>query len=91
MGFKGQKQNPLNPPQKDSPVPSFPHKQTPQQPTPGPSDTRWLEELFREPPIPGPSPSSEPPEDVATREPEPEVAPTQSMEEPFVCPTTPSL
>ncbi|MBW0526520.1 hypothetical protein O181_066235 [Austropuccinia psidii MF-1] len=28
-------------------------------------------------------PSSEPPEDVPTREPEPEVAPTQSTEEPF--------
>ncbi|MBW0532865.1 hypothetical protein O181_072580 [Austropuccinia psidii MF-1] len=61
MGFKHQKQNPLNPPQQDSPVPSFPCKQTPRKPTPGPSDTRWLEELFREPspteepPIPGPS------------------------------------
>ncbi|MBW0534380.1 hypothetical protein O181_074095 [Austropuccinia psidii MF-1] len=29
-----------------------------------------------EPPIPGESPSSEPPEDIATHEPEPEVAPT---------------
>ncbi|MBW0540248.1 hypothetical protein O181_079963, partial [Austropuccinia psidii MF-1] len=37
----------------------------------------------KEPPIPGPSPSSEPPEDVLTREPEPEVASTQSTEEPF--------
>ncbi|MBW0570251.1 hypothetical protein O181_109966 [Austropuccinia psidii MF-1] len=36
-----------------------------------------------EPPIPGPSPSSEPHEDVQTCEHEPEVAPTQSMEEPF--------
>ncbi|MBW0465753.1 hypothetical protein O181_005468 [Austropuccinia psidii MF-1] len=36
-----------------------------------------------EPPIPGPSPSSKPDEDVPTREPEPEVALTQSMEEPF--------
>ncbi|MBW0579137.1 hypothetical protein O181_118852, partial [Austropuccinia psidii MF-1] len=36
-----------------------------------------------EPPIPGPSPSYKPPEDVPTHEPEPEVAPTQSMEEPF--------
>ncbi|MBW0519919.1 hypothetical protein O181_059634 [Austropuccinia psidii MF-1] len=85
-------QNPLNPPQNDSPVPSLPCKQTPRQPTPGPSGTRWLEELFRklfqakEPPIPGPSPSSQPPEDIPTREPEPEVAPTQSMEEPFACP-----
>ncbi|MBW0473406.1 hypothetical protein O181_013121 [Austropuccinia psidii MF-1] len=36
-----------------------------------------------EPPIPAPSPSSKPHEDVPTHEPEPEVAPTQSMEEPF--------
>ncbi|MBW0563184.1 hypothetical protein O181_102899, partial [Austropuccinia psidii MF-1] len=64
-------------------TPNLPHKQTPWQPTPGPSGTRWSEELFREPPIPAPSPSSEPPEDVLTCEPEPEVAPTQSMEEPF--------
>ncbi|MBW0502466.1 hypothetical protein O181_042181, partial [Austropuccinia psidii MF-1] len=39
--------------------------------------------VHNEPPIPGPSPSSEPPEDILTREPEPEVAPTQSMEEHF--------
>ncbi|MBW0552114.1 hypothetical protein O181_091829 [Austropuccinia psidii MF-1] len=32
-------QNPLNPPQQDSPVPSLPRKQTPQQPTTGPSGT----------------------------------------------------
>ncbi|MBW0486989.1 hypothetical protein O181_026704 [Austropuccinia psidii MF-1] len=48
----------------------------------GPSQTN-------EPPIPGPSPSSKPHEDVLTCEPEPEVAPTQSMEEPFACPTPP--
>ncbi|MBW0526225.1 hypothetical protein O181_065940 [Austropuccinia psidii MF-1] len=36
-----------------------------------------------EPPIPGPSPSSKAHEDIPTHEPEPEVAPTQSMEEPF--------
>ncbi|MBW0522446.1 hypothetical protein O181_062161 [Austropuccinia psidii MF-1] len=36
-----------------------------------------------EPPIPGPSPSSKPHEDVPNCEPEPEVASTQSMEEPF--------
>ncbi|MBW0511958.1 hypothetical protein O181_051673 [Austropuccinia psidii MF-1] len=34
-------------------------------------------------PIPCPSPSAEPHEDVPTCEPEPEVAPTQSTEEPF--------
>ncbi|MBW0515712.1 hypothetical protein O181_055427 [Austropuccinia psidii MF-1] len=36
-----------------------------------------------EPPITGPSPSSKPHEDIPTCEPEPEVAPTQSMKEPF--------
>ncbi|MBW0516581.1 hypothetical protein O181_056296 [Austropuccinia psidii MF-1] len=36
-----------------------------------------------EPPIPGWSPSSKPPEDFPTHEPEPEVAPTQSMDELF--------
>ncbi|MBW0551591.1 hypothetical protein O181_091306 [Austropuccinia psidii MF-1] len=72
-----------------SPVPSLPRNQTLRQPTPGPSGTQWLKELFcepsrtKEPPIPGPSPSCEPPEDILTREPEPEVAPTQSTEEPF--------
>ncbi|MBW0570806.1 hypothetical protein O181_110521, partial [Austropuccinia psidii MF-1] len=82
-------QNPPNPPQKDSPVPSLPRKQTLQQPTPGPSGTQWSEELFsepsrtKEPPIPGLSPSSEPPEDIPAHEPEPEVAPTQSTEEHF--------
>ncbi|MBW0504599.1 hypothetical protein O181_044314 [Austropuccinia psidii MF-1] len=43
----------------------------------------------KEPPIPGLSPSSQPPEDVTTCEPEPEVAPMQSTEEPFSHPTTP--
>ncbi|MBW0566245.1 hypothetical protein O181_105960 [Austropuccinia psidii MF-1] len=70
-------------------TPNLPCEQTPQQPTPSPSGTQWSEELFREhsqtkePPIPGPSPLSQPPEDNTTREPEPEVAPTQSTEEPF--------
>ncbi|MBW0519592.1 hypothetical protein O181_059307 [Austropuccinia psidii MF-1] len=78
-----------------SPITSLPCKQTPRQPTPGQSDTQWSGDLFREPfqtnepPIPGPSPSSKPHEDVPTREPEPEVALTQSMEEPFACPTPP--
>ncbi|MBW0548291.1 hypothetical protein O181_088006 [Austropuccinia psidii MF-1] len=64
-------------------------KETLRQPTPGPSGTQWSEELFREPsqtkepPIPDPSPSSKPPEDFPTWEPEPEVAPMQSKEEPF--------
>ncbi|MBW0512406.1 hypothetical protein O181_052121 [Austropuccinia psidii MF-1] len=67
------------------------------QPTPGLSGTQWSEDLSHkpsqhiEPPIPGPSPSSEPPEDVVTHEPEPEVAPTQSMEEPFDTPISPAL
>ncbi|MBW0483973.1 hypothetical protein O181_023688 [Austropuccinia psidii MF-1] len=43
-----------------------------------------------EPPIPGPSPSSKHHEDVMTCELEPEVAPTQSMEEPFDPPLVPS-
>ncbi|MBW0499689.1 hypothetical protein O181_039404, partial [Austropuccinia psidii MF-1] len=83
------KQNPLNPSQQDSPIPSLPREQAPRQPTPGPSDTQWSEELFcepsqtKDPPIPGPSPSSQPPEDNTAHEPEPEVAPTQSTEEPF--------
>ncbi|MBW0588183.1 hypothetical protein O181_127898, partial [Austropuccinia psidii MF-1] len=70
-------------------MPNLPGEQTPRQPTPGLSGTQWSEELFREPsqtkepPIPGPSPSSQPPEDDMTCEPEPEVAPTQSTEEPF--------
>ncbi|MBW0559546.1 hypothetical protein O181_099261 [Austropuccinia psidii MF-1] len=42
-----------------------------------------------EPPIPGPHPSSKPHEDVPTCDPDPEVALTQSMEEPFACPTPP--
>ncbi|MBW0490043.1 hypothetical protein O181_029758 [Austropuccinia psidii MF-1] len=41
-----------------------------------------------EPPIPGPSQPSEPHEDTSTCEPEPEVAPTQSMEENFVTPAS---
>ncbi|MBW0496231.1 hypothetical protein O181_035946 [Austropuccinia psidii MF-1] len=39
--------------------------------------------MHDEPPIPGPSTSSKPPEDVPTCEPEPEVSPMQSMGEPF--------
>ncbi|MBW0533793.1 hypothetical protein O181_073508 [Austropuccinia psidii MF-1] len=50
MGFKCQKQNPPNPPKKDSPVPCMPCKQTPCQPTPGPSGTQWSEDLSRNPP-----------------------------------------
>ncbi|MBW0586285.1 hypothetical protein O181_126000, partial [Austropuccinia psidii MF-1] len=83
------KQNSPNPPRRDSPVPRLPCEQTLRQPTPGLSGTRWSEELFhepsrtKEPPIPGRSPSSQPPEDDTTCGPEPEVAPTQSTEEPF--------
>ncbi|MBW0580005.1 hypothetical protein O181_119720, partial [Austropuccinia psidii MF-1] len=82
-------QNPPNPPRQYSPIPSLPCEQTPRQPTAGPSGTQWSEELLPEPPIPGLSPSSQPPEDDTTREPEPEVAPTQSTEEPFARPATP--
>ncbi|MBW0497972.1 hypothetical protein O181_037687 [Austropuccinia psidii MF-1] len=73
----------------------MPCKQSPRQPTPGPSGTGWSEELFRrssqnkEPPIPGLSPPSKPPEDVLTGEPEPEGALTQFTEEPFAFPATP--
>ncbi|MBW0583983.1 hypothetical protein O181_123698, partial [Austropuccinia psidii MF-1] len=83
------KQNQLNPPRQESPIPSLPRKQTPWQPTPGPSGTQWLQDLFHEhsqmdePPIPGLSPSSKPIEDTPTCELEPEVAPTQSMDKPF--------
>ncbi|MBW0554410.1 hypothetical protein O181_094125 [Austropuccinia psidii MF-1] len=45
----GAKTKPPEPPRQDSPVPSLPREQTPRQPTPGPSGTRWSEELFREP------------------------------------------
>ncbi|MBW0490357.1 hypothetical protein O181_030072 [Austropuccinia psidii MF-1] len=89
MGFKHQKQNPLNPPQQDNPFPCMPCNQPLWQPAPGPSGTQWSEDLFREPsqhdepPIPGPSQPSEPNEDALTNEPEPEVAPMQSTEEPF--------
>ncbi|MBW0533255.1 hypothetical protein O181_072970 [Austropuccinia psidii MF-1] len=38
--------NQPNPPQQDSPIPSFPCEQTPWQPTPGPSGTQWSEDLF---------------------------------------------
>ncbi|MBW0540584.1 hypothetical protein O181_080299 [Austropuccinia psidii MF-1] len=89
MGFKRQEHNPPNPPPQDSPVPCMPLQQTPQQPTPGLSGTQWSEDLFRkpsqhdEPPIPGLSQPSEPHGDTLTREPEPEVAPMQSIEEPL--------
>ncbi|MBW0564932.1 hypothetical protein O181_104647 [Austropuccinia psidii MF-1] len=82
-------QNPPNPPQKETPVPCMPCEQTPWPPIPGPSGTQWSKDLFREP-----SQHKEPPiqssesqvplhQDISTCEPEPEVAPTQSMEEPF--------
>ncbi|MBW0549203.1 hypothetical protein O181_088918 [Austropuccinia psidii MF-1] len=70
-----------------SPVPSSIVLSTP--PVRPPSDGHFTPQPERkpsqhhEPPIPGLSPSSKPAEDVATCEPEPEVPPTQSMEEPF--------
>ncbi|MBW0478963.1 hypothetical protein O181_018678 [Austropuccinia psidii MF-1] len=81
--------NPPNSPQQDFPIPHMPCEQTLGQPTPGSSGSQWLEDLFcepsqnNEPPIPGPSQASEPHEDPSTCEPEPEVASTQSTEEPF--------
>ncbi|MBW0528757.1 hypothetical protein O181_068472 [Austropuccinia psidii MF-1] len=97
MGFKRQKQRQPNPPQQDSPIPSLLCEQTPRQPTPGPSGTQCELTLppfvnssqTNEPTIPCPSPSSKPHEDIRTCEPEPEVALTQSMVEPFTRPTPP--
>ncbi|MBW0499441.1 hypothetical protein O181_039156 [Austropuccinia psidii MF-1] len=92
-------QNPPNPPQQETPIPCMPCDQTPWQPTTGPGGTQWLEDLFHEPsqhnepPIPGTSQSSKSQvpshEDTSTGDPEPEMALTQSMEEPFVCPLAP--
>ncbi|MBW0474114.1 hypothetical protein O181_013829 [Austropuccinia psidii MF-1] len=61
----------------------MPREQTPRQLTPGPKPSQ-----HNEPSIPGPSHPSEPHEDALTWEPEPEVAPMQSMEEPFDRPAT---
>ncbi|MBW0583577.1 hypothetical protein O181_123292 [Austropuccinia psidii MF-1] len=86
------KQNPPKPPQQDSPVPCLPCEKTPWQPTPGPSGTQWLEDLFRkpsqhdEPRIPCPIQPSKPHEDASTCGPEPHMAPTQSKEETFATP-----
>ncbi|MBW0541419.1 hypothetical protein O181_081134 [Austropuccinia psidii MF-1] len=90
MGFKPQsiEQNPPNPPDKTHLFHVFrtskPHG-NPLQAQVAPNEPSQ----HNEPPIPGPSTASEPPEDVPTYEPEPEVALTQSTEEPFACPTTP--
>ncbi|MBW0513789.1 hypothetical protein O181_053504 [Austropuccinia psidii MF-1] len=87
MGFKRQKQNPPNPPNKTHLFNVCLASK--------PRGTQWVEDLscepsqHNEPPIPGPSSSAEPPEDILTREPEPEVAPTQATEDPFAHPTTP--
>ncbi|MBW0527391.1 hypothetical protein O181_067106 [Austropuccinia psidii MF-1] len=95
MGFKHQKQNPPNTLQKDSPVPCMCRKKTLRQLTACPSGTQCEMTLppfiepsqHNEPPIPGPSHSSESQlpshEDASTCGPEPEVAPTQSTEDPF--------
>ncbi|MBW0487616.1 hypothetical protein O181_027331 [Austropuccinia psidii MF-1] len=83
-------QNPPNPPQQDTPIPHMPCEQSLWQPTPSPSGTQWLEELFHEPSqhneplIPGLSQSSELHEVTLTHELEPEVALTQSTEDPLV-------
>ncbi|MBW0471763.1 hypothetical protein O181_011478 [Austropuccinia psidii MF-1] len=94
-------QNTPNPVQQDSPFPCVPFKQTPWQPTPGLSGTQCELTLppfvepsqYNEPPIPGSSQSSESQlpshEDTSACEPEPEVAPMQSMEDPFAHSTTP--
>ncbi|MBW0569006.1 hypothetical protein O181_108721 [Austropuccinia psidii MF-1] len=91
-GIQTQNQNPPNPLQQDSPVGDMPWEQSLLQATPGLSGSQWLEELFPkpsqhdEPPIPGPSQPSEPHEYPLTGEPELELDPMQSMEEPFDCP-----
>ncbi|MBW0526699.1 hypothetical protein O181_066414 [Austropuccinia psidii MF-1] len=86
MGFKCQKQTPPNPPQQDSPVPHIPHKKALRQLTPGPSGTDEPSQ-YDELRIPGrsQSPKSQLPthEDGSTCEPEPEVAPKQSKEDPL--------
>ncbi|MBW0535615.1 hypothetical protein O181_075330 [Austropuccinia psidii MF-1] len=70
-------------------MPNLPCKQIVWQLTPGLSGTQWLEDLFQqpsqpnEPHIQGLSQPSEPYENALTHEPEHELAPTQSMEEPF--------
>ncbi|MBW0549503.1 hypothetical protein O181_089218 [Austropuccinia psidii MF-1] len=75
-------QNPLDPPKKTLPflvcLASKP-RGNPLQAQVAPDEPSQTEE----PPIPGPSPSSQPPEDNTTHEPEPDMAPTQSTEEPF--------
>ncbi|MBW0470427.1 hypothetical protein O181_010142 [Austropuccinia psidii MF-1] len=82
VGFKHQKQSPLNPPQQETAVPHMPYEQTLWEPSPGPKPSQ-----HHEPPIPGLNQFSKPQvpshEDALTCEPEPEVAPTQSTEEPF--------
>ncbi|MBW0569034.1 hypothetical protein O181_108749, partial [Austropuccinia psidii MF-1] len=88
-GIQKSKTKPTKSPRQDTPVPHMPRKQAPRQPTSGPGGMQWSEDLsckpsqHNEPPILGLSPSSEPPEDIPTCEPEPEVALTQSKEDPF--------
>ncbi|MBW0540948.1 hypothetical protein O181_080663 [Austropuccinia psidii MF-1] len=67
----------------------MPCEQTPQQLTPGPSGTQWSEVSFHEPPNTM-SHLFQAQVNPSTCQPETEVAPTQSMEEPFACPTTPA-
>ncbi|MBW0467798.1 hypothetical protein O181_007513 [Austropuccinia psidii MF-1] len=86
-------QNKPNLPWKDSPHPHMPREQTPWHPTQGSSGTCWSEDLFcepsqhNEPPVPGPIQASDSQlsshENNLTLEPEPEVAPMQSTEDPF--------
>ncbi|MBW0475046.1 hypothetical protein O181_014761 [Austropuccinia psidii MF-1] len=71
------KRNPPNPPQKDTPVPCMPCKQTP-----GPSGTQWSRTCSATP-IQSSKLQVPSHEDTSTFEHEPEVAQTQSMEEPF--------
>ncbi|MBW0564294.1 hypothetical protein O181_104009 [Austropuccinia psidii MF-1] len=92
MGFKCQKQNPPNPPQQDSPVPCMPASKLCSNPLQAKVATNEPSR-HNEPPIPGLSKASDSQlpshENNLTREPEPEVASTQSLEEAFACPTPP--
>ncbi|MBW0548375.1 hypothetical protein O181_088090, partial [Austropuccinia psidii MF-1] len=87
-------QNPPNPPRQDLPFYLFlasKPRGNPLQAQVAPDGWRSYPATSQhnEPPIPGPSPSSKPPEDFTACAPEPEVAPTQSTEEPFARPATP--
>ncbi|MBW0494300.1 hypothetical protein O181_034015 [Austropuccinia psidii MF-1] len=77
-GIQMLRHNPSNPLREDTPVPHMPHKKTLWKLTPVLKPSQ-----HNEPPIPGPSQSSESHEKTLACEPEHEVALMQSMEDPF--------